>query len=353
MKVGIYADAHFSLNSSIILGQSNSLEGRLEHLVDSFGWMYGLFRDHGVDLIVDLGDLADSYVLRAEEITAISRALSLNPGIEEVHVLGNHERLDFDGNISSINFVDSFPRQRVVSSVETLDLGGRTATLLPYSNGYDDAFVEGLPATDYLFSHIDIFGSNTGLWSLREGVRPTVLANRFGLTVNGHIHNGSWVIPGKVLNLGSISGQNFSSRQIEWNPSVAVLDTETSGVELFANPHALVFVNSSCSTVDKVVRLSDGITEGTYAVQVRVPVSLVDEARRVLQANPNIVASRVMTRSDKAGLEGKGFDEIEHVNSVEGGFDSLVSFIDAQETLPYPREDIMRVVLELEENRLS
>ena len=352
MKVGVYADAHFSLNSSIILGQANSLEGRLNHLVDSFRWMYNLFRENGVELIVDLGDLADSYILRAEEITAISTSLSFNQEIPEYHILGNHERLDYDGSISSVNFVDTIQNQFIVGSISYLDLGGKSATLLPYSNGYDDELIETLPDTDYLFSHLDILGSDTGGWSLTDGIKPTILANKFGMTINGHIHNGSWVIPKKVLNLGSISGQNFSSRQINWNPSVMILDTETDSYQLFENPYALIFVNKSANTLDKVVKIINEIDSGTYAVQLRVPVSLVEDTRRVVSTNPNIIASRIMTKSDKAELEKLGFEEIEHVNTVEGGFEQLIRFLDEQENLPYNIDDIKSMVAELQENKL-
>ena len=352
MKIGIYADAHFSLNSSIILGQTNSLEGRLNHLIDSFEWMYELFRTNGVGVIIDLGDLTDSYVVRAEEITAVSKALSFNEVIPEFHILGNHERLDYNGSISSISFVDNIDNQNVISDLTVMTLDNKSVTLLPYSNGYTDEYIESLQDTDYLFTHLDILGSDTGGWSLTEGIKPNVLANKFGLTVNGHIHNGSWVIPNKVLNLGSISGQNFSSRQIAWNPSVMILDTDTNQYLLYENPYALIFVNKSCSTIDKVVKLINGITEGTYAVQLRVPVSLVEETRKVVQTNPHIVASRIMTKSDKAELEKLGFEEIEHVDSIDGGFEQLVKFIDSQESLPYNIDDIKQMVREIHENKL-
>lgn len=352
-RIGVYADAHFSLNSSIILGQANSLTGRLNHLIDSFQWMYGLFAENGVELIFDLGDLADSHTLRAEEITAISKALSFNRSVPEIHILGNHERLDYSGSISSVNFVRNIENHSIADSVTRMTVGGKSFTLMPYSNDYTDEFVQSLDGTDYLLSHIDILGSDTGGWSLVDGVKPTVLANKFGLTVNGHIHNGSWVIPNKVLNLGSISGQNFSSKQINWNPSVMVMDTDTGDLQLYENPHALMFVNQSASTLDKVVRIVNGITGGTYAVQLRVPVSLVDEARKVIETNTNIVASRIMTRADKSELGlGHGFEEIEHVNTIDGGFEQLVKFIDVQEKLPFNIDDIKAMVAEIRENKL-
>lgn len=352
MKIGIYADAHFALNSSIILGQANSLEGRLNHLIDSFEWMYGLFRDNGVETIFDLGDLADSYIVRAEEITAISKALSFNPTIPEYHILGNHERLDYSGTISSISFVDNIDNHHVITKPTRMTVDGKSVTMLPYSSGMTDEDIESLDPSDYLFSHIDILGAETGAWSLRDGIKPALLATMFELTVNGHIHNGSWVIPDKVLNLGSLSGQNFSSKQIAWNPSVLILDTDGNRCELHENPCALNFVNTAMGSLDKVVALSGSITSGTYAVQIRVPLSMVEEARQIIAKNPHIVASRIMSKADKAELEEMDFEEIEHVDSIEGGFEQLVRFVEEQKKLPYNKNDIDKMILELEENKL-
>lgn len=351
MKIGIYADAHFSLNSSIILGQTNSLEGRLTHLIRSFEWMYELFKDNNVETIIDLGDLADSYVLRAEEITAISKALAYNTDIPEVHVLGNHERLDDAGTISSVNFVDNMDNHTVYNSPEVIELGDSKATLLPYYQ-YTEEQIDELEDTDYLFSHIDIMGSDTGGWSLRDGIKPTILANKFKLTVNGHIHNGSWVIKDKVLNLGSISGQNFSSKQIAWKPSVMILDTSDNSYKLYENPYALNFINKTISSFDKLVKLVNSVKNGTYALQIRIPMSMAEDARKILASNEHIVASRIMTQTDKSELGDMTYEEIDHVDSIEGGFKQLIKFIDSQDTLPYDRDDIMKVILELEDNKL-
>ena len=351
MKIGIYADAHFSLNSSIILGQTNSLEGRLRHLIDSFKWMYELFNEQEVEAIFDLGDLADSYILRAEEITAISEALSYNTSIPETHILGNHERLDEAGSINSVSFVNNIDNHRVLNRVELVELGVSTFTLLPYNN-YDEKQVEELEDTDYLLSHIDIRGSDTGGWSLREGINPRILADKFGLTINGHIHNGSWVIPDKVMNIGAISGQNFSSKQISWGPSVMILDTEDKSYNLYENPYALNFINKNISSLDQLVEVVNQVKKGTYALQVRVPANLVEDARKVIESNNKIVAMRVMTKADTSGLGKMSYEDINRVNSIEGGFEQLVKFIENQDSLPYNEEDIKKVILELEDNKL-
>lgn len=352
MKIGIYADAHFSLNSSIVLGSTNSLSGRLNYLIDSFRWMYEFFKSNNVELIIDLGDLADSYNLRAEEITAISKSLSYNDTVPEYHILGNHERLDESGTINSINFVNNFSNHRVINQVEQFDIQGKSFTIIPYSK-YEDGCFDQYKKTDYAFSHIDIFGADTGGWSLKSGLSPVYLTTKFGLTINGHIHNGSWVIDKKIINLGSISGQNFSSKQIHWNPSVAILDTETGEITLYENPHALIFINVNCNDLSGVINLVKGLkSDRSYAVQVKVPLKVVEDARKIVSDCKSVIVSRVLTMLDKSELGSMTYEEIDKVNSVEGGFKQLVDFINEQDSLPYDKSDILKVVTELEDNKL-
>jgi hypothetical protein len=350
MKILIYGDAHFSLNSSILIGSTNSLSGKLDHLIKSFEWMYELARNNNVERIVDLGDLVDSYILRAEEITAVSTALGNNKEIPEYHILGNHERLSEEGKINSVSFVNNIQNHKLITEVtydEDMD-----ALFIPYGKYESGCFDEYKP-TKYAFSHIDIFGSDTGGWSLKSGLDPVYMTTRFGLTINGHIHNGSWVIKDKILNLGSISGQNFSSKSINWKPSVAILDTDTNSIKLYENPYSLNFINKSCKTVSEVVNLLNSFDgDRSYAIQLKVPISIADDVRKMTSEKSNIIASKVMMLIDEKELGGLTYDEVDKVNSIEGGFKKLIDFVNDQESLPYNKEDILKVVSELEENKL-
>lgn len=352
MKIGLRADAHFSLNSSIVLGSQDSLHGRLDLLIKSFEWSYGIFQDRKVDAIVDLGDLVESYNLRAEEITALSLALSYNPGIQEYDILGNHERKSKSGEINSIEFLENIDGHTVVKEISQDLL--EDVTFIPYGQ-YSEEDLEDLKSTKIAFSHIDIFGADTGGWSLKSGVSPEFLTKKFKLTINGHIHNGSWVIKDKILNIGAISGQNFSSKIINWKPSIGILDTDTLEVELIENPYSLNFYSKSFSTLKEVVEFSKKLKTGQNAVQIKVPVSIVEEAREVLNKNKVILASRIMSKVDQSELGDMTYEEIDRLDSLEGGFKKLVDYIEEQEegSLPYEKNDILKVISELEHNSTS
>ena len=350
MKILLYADTHFSLNSSILLGSTDSLKGRLEHLINSFKWMYELAREQRVDLIVDLGDLVDSSKLSANEITAVSEALSYNKDIPELHILGNHERQSEDGRINSINFINLINNHRLIIEPEVLN---NRYTFIPYQN-YKDGDLEGLPNTEYAFTHIDIKGFILGgTWTLKTGLTPEYLMSKYDYIINGHLHTGGYVINNlykTILNLGSISGQNFSSKG---NPRIGVLNTESKEIRFIDNPYGIKFDSITCNTLSEVIDLNNSIknSDNNYCIQIKVPVHLVEDTSKILGDNDKILAKKIKIDSEKVRiLEDTSVEEvsIERVSGKEEGFNKLREFLEKKNKLPYNLDSILKVVNELE-----
>ena len=106
MKIGIYADPHFSCSSSIIVGRQGEFTGRLDNLIKSFEWMSHTFSENNVNQIYCLGDFTDKTTLTSEEITAISRCDLTN----HTCLVGNHCRSNKSGEINSIS---AFNKNRI------------------------------------------------------------------------------------------------------------------------------------------------------------------------------------------------------------------------------------------------
>lgn len=351
MKILLYGDTHFSQSSSVIIGSSSSLEGRLQYLINSFEWMYSKAKEYNVDCIIDLGDLSDSPRLTASEITGITRALKYNQDIPEYHLLGNHERQTEDGTINSVNFIDLLPNHHLIKETKQLN---NEITFVPYRE-YVDGDLDDIQRTHYAFSHIDIFGANVGGWALKAGMSPEYLLSKFDIVINGHIHNHSYVVDTplkKIINLGSISGQNFSSKG---TPHIGLLDTETDELSFIDNPHGLSFYNETCNSISDIIKASKAIGETgrKVAVQIKVPMNLVEDARRILNNNDNILVSKIRIQMEKSQLLREEIEEIEKVNTSEGGFNKLRDFVNAKKKLPFDRESILAMVDELERNKLS
>lgn len=352
MKVLIYADAHFSINSSILLGSSNSLNGRLDHLIRSFEWMYDVAERNNVDAIVDLGDLADSCNLRAEEITAISKALSFNTTIPEYHVLGNHERVSEDGQINSVNFITSFPNHKLFTRITSVDGLG---IFIPYGK-YEDEDLDAYGEHRIAFTHIDIYGADLGLgWMSKSGMTPAYLKSKFDLVVNGHIHKYGDVYhkQGKrILNLGALSAQNFSA---EVTPHIGILDTDTLNIEFIDNPCAIYFCNKTITSLSELTSFIGSLKKDhSYVVQVKVPISILEDARSIIQSSKCIIGSRIRFNYDvgidsvNATEDPPSLDQLDKVESLEGGFSKLIEFIDSSEdSLPFDKTSILNMIKEL------
>ena len=67
---------------------------------------YANLSEKGVDLIINGGDLMDSNLIKADEGSAVAKALSYSTGIKEYYLLGNHEKLDDAGKFHSLALLD-------------------------------------------------------------------------------------------------------------------------------------------------------------------------------------------------------------------------------------------------------
>lgn len=286
-KIGLYTDPHFSQSSSIIVGRRGEFTGRLSNLISSYEWMDKLFKEEKVDYVVCLGDVTDKPVLTSEEITAMSRC----PGLEAHKIiLGNHCRSDKDGRINSVANYDTIDSPQWVDK----DAG---IYALPYN--HDIVELKNIePKPRVILSHNDIKGYDLGGHISEEGYEIGDILENCELFINGHLHNGGWVVKDRVMNLGNLSGMNFSSCGGEWEPSVAILSINgnESSLQRYENPYAYRFKKEEFKTLTKLKGYLDNLPEvGQYVLQVKVPDNLAQKSRKLLEQCDKVVASRILT----------------------------------------------------------
>ena len=317
MKIGLYADPHISQSSSIIVGRKGEFTGRLDNLIKSFDWMHRLFAEKKVDMIFCLGDVTDKPNLTAEEITAMSKC-----DLEDHWLLvGNHCRSDKDGKINALATY-----KRVISEPRFLT---DDIFVIPYNHDTVD-----LSQLDHrpriILSHNDIKGYDFGAGhTSTEGYEISDILDNCDLYVNGHLHNGAWVVKDRILNLGALSGMNFSSCGGEWEPSVAILDTNLLDIQLYENPEAYRFKKVEFNTLPKLKGYLDNLPEGHYVVQVKVPDTIAQKARKLLDQSSKVEASRVLTY--KKVTKSKSTTKTEtKLNTEVNVYDKLKTFVSQQ-----------------------
>lgn len=248
MRLLIYADPHWSQYSSIVRKRGAEFSTRLENLISSLNWVVDTADYYQCNGIVCLGDFFDKSDLNAEEITALGR---INWGtLPHVFLVGNHEMGSNDRLISSTNIFNLLNGE-VKSGIEFVEMGDVTLGFIPYileSNRKKEferlggeCLSDIVPKNKrvILFSHNDL-QIQYGEYKSTVGFTIEDIENSCDLFINGHLHNGE-KITDKVINLGNLTGQNFSEDARKYTHNVMLLDTETLKYELIPNPWALNF----------------------------------------------------------------------------------------------------------------
>lgn len=346
MRIGIYTDVHCCYTSSIlpIHCKSSKYSVRLQMIIDTFRWMYETFRKNNVDLIINCGDLFDSYNIRAEEVCAMSEALSHGGDIPEIHVLGNHEIVDNHRTFYANGLLSQCSHIKVVDQPLKLQNGISLLPYMPWNNA-----VEVIPmlSNRYLFSHVDIKGSAvTPQHCLTEGVDPDKLTDFFELVVNGHLHSPqSW--RNKIFNIGATTSLSFSDNS-SYRPRVSILDTTTNNFQFFTNPYAITFIKASISNIEE---LRNYLNSYPKVMRIQCASALKPEIEQILVDREDVVAYRIQTTDAQILTEA----EAPSVDTaVDGGLiTQFREFITSFDDLKYPVDDYIRVINEMEANTVD
>lgn len=245
-KILIYTDNHFCATSSIVRERGNKYTLRLENQIKTMEWLVDKAQENNCVAMFCCGDFFDRADLNAEELSALSE-IDLK-GILNYFLVGNHEIGRGDCTFSTTstflqnNICEILPKPTIIGWGKTL------IYILPYileSNKKPVMeYFKNIDTTGYeykiLLSHNDIKGIRLGNYITETGFTKEELNDNFDLVINGHLHNQSWVT-NKVLNLGNITGQNFSEDGFKYKHQAIVLDLDTLEYELLTNPYALNF----------------------------------------------------------------------------------------------------------------
>lgn len=297
-----------------------------------------VFKENGCSIVVCLGDMTDKSSLTSEEITAMSQLEGIR---EHLLLVGNHCRSDKSGKINSLNLVsDSIFEPRV----ETL--GGRKFLFLPYNSSLVDLSL--YKDIDVILSHNDIKRYDLGGHFSIEGYELTTIVDHCKLFINGHLHNGGWLVNNRVVNLGQLSGMNFSSCGGQWEPSIGILDTETLDLEIIENPYAYRFKKETFDTLVKLRNYIKSLPDvGRYVLQVKVPSSIIDSARSILSKSEKVDAFRLLIlKSEK--VKTQEVRKSQEVFENKNIYTKLREFISTKSQTKYDSDIAKSIIDEIE-----
>lgn len=354
MLLGIYSDAHFSRASSIMTNQSNyRYSERLDMLIESFKWMYEVFQDNNVDMILNLGDLVSSDSLDAETSSALSEALSYSDNsIEEIHLIGNHERKSNDSSYNSISLLKNYPNIKLIDSSEiyTLTDSGKKLALgfISYTNDESsiDEFLESLSkkrvSKRLLFTHQMYNGCLPT--SLVGGLDAEYIFNAYNISkiFNGHIHIGKQV--GNYVQPGALVGMSFGDNYSEHKPGIILYDTVSDEINWIENPYAKLYYSIEGSSLVEIKSELDKLGESEKLVRLKVPLHLKESVSEYIKDNESkfkLSGYRVSVDPKSRPIIKDDEDSKSLAVSHESLIESLKSFIVGQDNLPYPAPDML------------
>lgn len=297
MRILVVGDVHWSTYSSIVRSRGKVYSTRLENLVKSVDWAESVGMSEHCDAVVYLGDFFDRETINSEEMTAL-RSVKWDD-LYHVLLVGNHESGTADLEFSSTKALES-QNFKVISSPEEL----YGAVFIPYEtedrrkpladivkSAFEGRSVGEKPI---IVSHNDIKGIFYGPFESKEGFGLDEIEECSSLYINGHLHNGAWLNKDRtVLNLGNLTGQNFSEDAAKYEHHVAVLDTDTKAIEFIENPNAMNFYKIDVDSESDLKQLSS--LKPNPVLSIRCAESLADEVRNAVSG---AIAYRLVTYDD-------------------------------------------------------
>ena len=287
IRICIYSDPHWCQNSSIVRSNGEKYSTRLENLIMSVNWVEQLAWNTGCDCVICCGDFFDSYTLNSQEVSALQE-IKWAP-MSHLFLTGNHET-----NVSSLEYstLDLFklcPNSCVLNTPQQYFIDNTSVEFcfLPYVLERDRKTIQEYfgPQTcnRVIFSHNDLKNVQYGAFLSTEGFEIEDIEANCNLYFNGHIHH-CCTVTNKVVNIGNLTGQNFTEDATKYQHCAIVLDTETLEYKFYQNLYSFKFYKidaSDCVTEQSLLhKLSQLDCEAV--VTLNVHSSMSDFARNYL-----------------------------------------------------------------------
>ena len=303
MKICIFGDVHWSQYSSIVRQRGERFSIRLENLIQSMNWVEDMTREYNCGMCISLGDFFDASTIDAESITAL-REVNWNE-IQHIIVAGNHEMARADNHYSSANILSLLPFVDVVTFPKQMRLCENTNLMfLPYVLEPDKCNISELFTKnniDYMFSHNDLKDVNYGSFVSKVGFSVDDISAICDRCFNGHIHN-EGVCGDNIINVGNLTGQNFSEDATKYSHKIIILDTETDDITILENPYAMNFY--------KVDNLSD-VRKDNAVVTLKTSDTSQKENLKNMK---NVIAYKVIADVKKTGKKASSVSSKDAIN---------------------------------------
>lgn len=339
MKIGIIGDIHWSRYSSILRLRGEKYSYRLENCIKSINWAEQVTSD--CSFVVYLGDFFDTSELNAEEITAV-KDIQWNTQ-EHIFLVGNHEMGLNDLSYSSSHLFDYIDIDKGATVIDTpvkYEWSNCNVHFLPYileeqRKPFNEYVSKEENKRTIVFSHNDIAGLQLGKYVSKSGFEIEDIQNNCDRFINGHLHNGGEVAEG-IINIGNLTGQNFSEDAFKYKHKIAILDTATMDIEYFENPFALNFYK-----IDTTMQLFSIDDLNNAVVTLKCYEDSLPRYKELLYSCPEVITYRIITvpKEDKQ-VSGDSIKELLSVNHIDKFREYVLNTLGSSEIVLQELEEV-------------
>lgn len=319
MRLLIYTDNHFCQYSSIVRSRGKTYSTRLENQIDSINWVERLAEEYNCDEIINLGDFFDRADLTSEEISALKDIKWSN--IPHRFIVGNHELGSNDLTFNSLNALIHVGE--IIDTPSVKFYNDCEIVFLPYTlecnrislkNTLSNISISQESKKRIILSHNDIAGIRYGQYESKNGIDINEIMSSCDLFINGHLHN-QVQINDKVLNLGNITGQNFSEDGFKYSHCAAILDTDTLHVDLINNPYALYFYKIEVNSIDEFKDILGKFNKKYSVATIKAPISIIKDIKEI--AKDYFLEFRMISMPDIINLSSSNIEELTKIDHIE------------------------------------
>ena len=156
---------------------------------------------------------------------------------------------------------------------------------------------------------------NYGKMESTNGFDPDDIDRNCSLFINGHIHSAS-TFANVGVNVGNLTGQNFSEDATKYTHGILVLDTRQETYYGLENPYAYNFYKYSVSSLEDFHKFESDLKNNSV-LTIKVPDNLVAVVREELEKNKKVAEYRVISMVSQSTKEEMKDTKIEAVNHLE------------------------------------
>ena len=316
MKILVVGDVHWSTYSSIVRSRGEKFSTRLENLLQCINWCELCAKIDNCDAVVYLGDFFDKPDLTSEELTVLQEVKWFTE-IPHYFIVGNHE-----SPVASLEFNSTKALQRegfkIISEPMLLD---NKLVFIPYTleeNRKPLAEYVGCIKDAIVFSHNDIKGIRYGVYESQTGFELNEIKSNCKLFVNGHLHNQMKFVDGNTvfaINLGNITGQNFSEDASIYEHQIMELDTDSYEFKLITNPYAMNFYKFVVEVEKDIPQIKT--IKSNAVLSIKCEESLKTRVLNVVNDLPMVIASKICYYVNSDGAEVVSTETLQTIDHLE------------------------------------